>query len=562
MVQVGGIGVITWATLLGLQIARRVGLRLNSSRGRAEASGWEVRRRWSPALSLAVEAAGRDPAGAAVRGALRQAGGAGTLPGRVPLGVGVQQRRFHAVHRQPDRVRDRSVDLRSAGRRRSLVGVGFPVLFELGRRLRGGSRRWSLHLKITIGTYAVLLALRVATFLTAEWRNPDTIGPLSVGGKLVAGCFQGVMPLTAGFNGVEVGQMYPATLLVTDVLMFIGGGSAGTAGGIKVTTFALLAFVMLAEARGRATVQMLGRRLPVAVQRQALTLALSGIGLVIVSTMTLLAISPFGLDAVLFEAVSAFGTAGLTTETTDDLPIGGQLVLTALMFLGRPGPITLASALALREHPRCWGWTATRRSCSASPTSSPWLAAVADTTDVEALRQRGVPEFSRAVVAIGIGLEARILTAAVLSDLGIPQIWAKAASRQHGRILERVGAHHVVLPEHEMRERVAHLVGGRRNGLHRVEDDYAMVKTAPPPEIIGIPLSRSGVRSRYGVTVWIWTDVSGRETHCELQNVLVSALRTLLHTEEVTHQGIPPGGRDHEVSMWSAHGKHAVTTLA
>jgi Trk-type K+ transport system membrane component len=134
--------------------------------------------------------------------------------------------------------------------------------------------------------------------------------------------------------------------------MFIGGGSAGTAGGIKVTTFALLAFIMFAEVRGEPTVHVLGRRLPAAVQRQALTVALAGVGLVMVATVILLSISDFGLDAVLFETVAAFSTAGLSTGITDDLSAPAQLVLTALMFLGRLGPITLASALALRERGR------------------------------------------------------------------------------------------------------------------------------------------------------------------------------------------------------------------
>jgi Trk-type K+ transport system membrane component len=149
-----------------------------------------------------------------------------------------------------------------------------------------------------------------------------------------------------------MGQADPSTLLITDVLMFIGGGSAGTAGGIKVTTFALLAFVMLAEIRGESTVHVLGRRLPSAIQRQALTVALAGVGLVMVATVALLEITPIGLDAVLFETVSAFATVGLSTGITDDLPVAGQLVLIALMFVGRLGPITLASALALREHER------------------------------------------------------------------------------------------------------------------------------------------------------------------------------------------------------------------
>ncbi len=128
-------------------------------------------------------------------------------------------------------------------------------------------------------------------------------------------------------------------------------------------------------------------------------------------------------------------------------------------------------------------------------------AAVADTTDIEALRQLDVPDFPRAVVGIGTDLEASILTTAVLVDLEIPHIWAKATSRQHGRILERIGAHHVVLPEHEMGERVAHLVTGRMMDYIKFEDDFAMIKTTAPAEIIGMPLSESGVRTRHGITI-------------------------------------------------------------
>ncbi len=128
-------------------------------------------------------------------------------------------------------------------------------------------------------------------------------------------------------------------------------------------------------------------------------------------------------------------------------------------------------------------------------------AAVVDSTDEEALRQLGVHHFTRAVVAIGADLEASILTTSVLADFGIPNIWAKALSRQHARILERVGAHHVVLPEHDMGERVAHLVMGRMLDYIEFEDDYAMVKTVAPSEAVGRPLGESQLRSKYGITV-------------------------------------------------------------
>ncbi len=128
-------------------------------------------------------------------------------------------------------------------------------------------------------------------------------------------------------------------------------------------------------------------------------------------------------------------------------------------------------------------------------------AAVADTTDQESLRQLDVGDYTHAVVGIGTDIEASILTTAVLIDLGVQQIWAKAISRQHGRILDRIGAHHVVLPEHDMGERVAHLVTGRMIDYIKFEDDFAMVKTAAPAAIVGRTLAQSAVRSRYGITV-------------------------------------------------------------
>lgn len=127
--------------------------------------------------------------------------------------------------------------------------------------------------------------------------------------------------------------------------------------------------------------------------------------------------------------------------------------------------------------------------------------AVADTTDEHALRQLDVPDYSHAVVGIGTDLEASILTTSLLVDFDIPKIWAKAISRQHGRILDRIGAHHVVLPEHDMGERVAHLVTGRMLDYIEFEDDYAMVKTLAPAEAIGQPLATSALRSKYDVTV-------------------------------------------------------------
>ncbi|MFH9955882.1 potassium channel family protein [Streptomyces roseolus] len=128
-------------------------------------------------------------------------------------------------------------------------------------------------------------------------------------------------------------------------------------------------------------------------------------------------------------------------------------------------------------------------------------AVVADATDPDVLGQLGVNEFTSAVVGIGSDIEASILISSNLLEAGVPNIWAKAISRQHGQILERLGVHHVVLPEHEMGERVAHLVTGRMLDFIEFDDDYALVKTVAPSVVTGRPLGQSHVRSRYGVTV-------------------------------------------------------------
>ncbi len=156
----------------------------------------------------------------------------------------------------------------------------------------------------------------------------------------------------------------------------------------------------------------------------------------------------------------------------------------------------------------------------------------ADTTDPDVLRQLGVPDFGHAVVAIGTATEASILTVAALSDLGMKSIWAKATSRMQARILERVGAHHVVLPEHEMGERVAHLVTGRMLDFIAFEDDYALVKTRAPREATGKSLGEARLRSKYGVTV-VGIKRTGQdftyatqETVVEPDDVLIVAGRT------------------------------------
>lgn len=143
-----------------------------------------------------------------------------------------------------------------------------------------------------------------------------------------------------------------------------------------------------------------------------------------------------------------------------------------------------------------------------------------DATDVEVLRQLGVGELRHAVVGIGSDIEASILTTAALDELGVPGIWAKAVSATHGRILERVGAHHVIHPEHDMGHRVAHLVGGRVQEWFQIDEDFAIVETTAPGRLVGRSLAELDVRAKHHVTVVFVKAAGGSFTDATPDTVL------------------------------------------
>ena len=351
LIQVGGLGIMALASLVGLLLFRRMGLRtrLTAAQETKSTGLGDVRAVLLGVLkvSLLIEAV------VAILLTARFLLGYAEPPGRaIYLGV------FHAISAfnnagfalYSDNLVGFATDpwvCLPISAALILGGLGFPVLLEL-RRTLVRPRKWSIHTKLTLITYFGILLLAVVFVTANEWNNPNTLGALEEPGRLLAGFFQGVVPRTAGFNSLDYGQMKDGTILATTVFMFIGGGSAGTAGGIKVTTFIILFFVILAEVRGGRDVNVADRRIGSRVQRQALTVALLSMGLVMSTTLVLLEITSLPLRDVLFETVSAFATVGLSTGITAQLPVVGQLVLAALMFVGRLGPITLVSALALR----------------------------------------------------------------------------------------------------------------------------------------------------------------------------------------------------------------------
>src|SRR5690606_15306423 len=193
------------------------------------------------------------------------------------------------------------------------------------------------HSKVTIVTSVVLLAVGALLLLVLEWSNPRTFGPLGLGDKVLASLFAGVMPRSGGFSTVDIGAMHESSWLIQDALMFVGGGSASTAGGIKVTTLAVMLLAIVAEARGDRDIEAFGRRIPRDVLRLSIAVVFTGASIVLVSCVALLQVTHLGLSQVLFEVLSAFATVGLTTGVTPDLPDAGKYILALLMFVGRTG---------------------------------------------------------------------------------------------------------------------------------------------------------------------------------------------------------------------------------
>ncbi|GAA1816871.1 potassium transporter TrkG [Nesterenkonia flava] len=229
-----------------------------------------------------------------------------------------------------------------------LGSLGFPVLYVIWR-FRWHIQRWSLHAKLTVEVSAVLLFLGALAYGVLEWNNTATIGEMSVLEKLQNSLFASVNMRSGGFSVVESNNEQSETMLVSDALMFAGGGSASTAGGIKVTTIAVIFLAFLAEARGHEESSAHGRTIPVQMVRVAVSVVAMGATVVLLSTLALMTISGQDMERPLYESISAFGTVGLTSGLTEELPPSGLYVLAALMFTGRVGIITFAAALTVRQ---------------------------------------------------------------------------------------------------------------------------------------------------------------------------------------------------------------------
>jgi len=363
-VNVGGIGVLTLASIMGLVISRRLGLRSklmaasDSNPSRIHAGpvneGQAIRLGEVGSLLLTV----------AISALVIEIGVAALLfPRMLVAGVDAGQALWHSIYYAAMAFTNTGFNPNELGIGRFaedfwflgalMVGVflgslGFPVIYAFARGWRK-RRVWSLHVKLTLVTTIALMFAGMVIYIILEFDNPKTFGSLDAGHTIFQSLFLSVMSRSGGFATIEITDLHGSSLLVTDMLMFIGGGSASTAGGIKVTTLAILFLAAFAEARGKAQMEAFGRRIPGDILRLAVSVVLWGATTVAVSTVLILHISQAPLDYVLFDVISAFATCGLSTGLTGDLPPSGVYILSATMFMGRVGTVTLAAALAASQ---------------------------------------------------------------------------------------------------------------------------------------------------------------------------------------------------------------------
>lgn len=240
-----------------------------------------------------------------------------------------------------------------------LGGIGFIVWWDVlrvaGMVRRGEIRkglfwqRLGLHTKITLFTTAVLIVGGWVLFLVMEWDNPETLGSLNPASRVLAALFQSVTTRTAGFATVPQSGLRTESVLLSVVLMFIGGSSVGTAGGVKTSTIALIFLSAASVVRGRETVTAYHRTIPEKLVRRASAIVAISLTTLVAATALLSLFQVGNLDDLLFETASALGTVGLTRGISAQLGAAGKLLITCCMYFGRVGPISLAIAFAYRK---------------------------------------------------------------------------------------------------------------------------------------------------------------------------------------------------------------------
>lgn len=363
-VNIGGVGVLTLATTLGFVISRRLGLRAklmaasdtNPSRLHvgpvAERQAVRLGEVGGLLFTVAISAL-----------VIEAAIAVGLMPSMLAAGYDVGHSIWYSLYYSAMAFTNTGFSPNPGGllpfehdywmQSLLMVGVflgslGFPVIFALSRAWRR-PRKWSVHVKLTLTTTVILFVAGAAMFLLLEHANPKTYGHLDAGPTIFQSFFMSAMTRSGGFATIDMHDLYGSSQLVSSMLMFIGGGSASTAGGIKVTTLAVLFLAAFAEARGNPSMEAFGRRIPRDMLRLSVSVVLWGATIVAGASIAILQITKAPFENVLFDVISAFATCGLSTGLTAELPPEGVYVMAATMFMGRVGTVTLAAALAASQ---------------------------------------------------------------------------------------------------------------------------------------------------------------------------------------------------------------------
>lgn len=350
LAQAGGLGILTGATLLGLLVSRRIPLRgkLMASAEMRQLDLGDVQRILILVLVTTLVTEGAIALWLALR--------------FWSLGFGFGEAAWHGLFHSVMAFMNAGFSTLPQGlmpyARDGLLlvplmvgvvlgGIGFPVLHELRNEWRR-PQTWSIHTKLTLWGTAGLTLLGMVAVLLLEWNNPATLGAAGLAEKLMGSLFHSVMTRSGGFNAHDTSALGVDTLLISSALMLVGGGSASTAGGIRITTFLLLGFVVWSEIRGLPDSVAFRRRICPDVQRQAVTIVLMAVGAVSAGLLVLAGFVDAPVEQIMFEVISAFATVGLSTGLSASMPPAGQFVLVVLMYVGRVGTVALATALALK----------------------------------------------------------------------------------------------------------------------------------------------------------------------------------------------------------------------
>lgn len=351
LIQIGGLGFMTMATLFALALKRRISLKdrliLQEAMNQSSMEGIVRLIRRVLLYSLIIEACG------ALILSIRWAFD-------MPIGQAIYYGVFHAVTMFNNAGFDLFGDFRSlTGYVYDPVvnvvvmflivsgGIGFIVLSDLIDFRK--QRRLSLHSKVVLTMTATLLLVGFIVILIFEFTNPRTLGSLNWDGKFFGALFQSVTPRTAGANTIDITGLRQATQFFIVILMFIGASPGSTGGGIKTTTFTIMVGAVIAMMRGREDIVMFRYRLAQERVLKALTIALLALLLVLTVSMILSTTEEGDFLEILFETTSAFGTVGLSMGLTPDLTVFGKVLISITMFAGRLGPLTLAYALGPKK---------------------------------------------------------------------------------------------------------------------------------------------------------------------------------------------------------------------